>query len=171
MMEILQALQNGLIYMGSNQKRKISAMKAFTIIELVFVIVIIGILSAIALPKFAETSKMAHLSKAKSVVANVQSSVATIQKKNILRGLSGVDVNRTAIGDDTNHMFTNLFNQAPKTCANINERFCWTVSGSGTSAVYTYRGPDNVDTRFTISGNRFACDTTHTPNHCNKFDN
>ena len=144
----------------------------FTIIELVFVIVIIGILSAIALPKFAETSKMAHLSKAKSTVANVRSAIATMRQKNILRGLSDVDVNRTAIGDDSSHVFTNLFSQPPKKCADgSSDRFCWTVSGTGTSAQYTYRGPNGIDSVFTISNNRFSCDVDQTPNHCDRFDN
>ncbi|MDO8261557.1 MAG: type II secretion system protein, partial [Candidatus Magasanikbacteria bacterium] len=35
--------------------------RAFTVIELIFVIVILGILVAVALPKFAETRKQAEI--------------------------------------------------------------------------------------------------------------
>ena len=51
--------------------------KAFTMMELVFVIVIIGILSTIAIPKFTETSISAHDAKATSVLTSVMSAIAT----------------------------------------------------------------------------------------------
>jgi prepilin-type N-terminal cleavage/methylation domain-containing protein len=41
----------------------------FTLIELIFVIVIIGILSAVAIPKFLGVADQAHLSNVKSYVA------------------------------------------------------------------------------------------------------
>jgi len=41
-------------------KKTINMRSGFTMIELVFVIVIIGILSAVALPKFLETANQAH---------------------------------------------------------------------------------------------------------------
>jgi prepilin-type N-terminal cleavage/methylation domain-containing protein len=40
----------------------------FTMIELIFVIVIIGILSAVALPKFLGVASQAHLAKVKSYI-------------------------------------------------------------------------------------------------------
>ena len=55
-------------------------------IELVFVIVIIGILSAIAIPKFAATRDDAIVSKARAEVAAMRSAIATERQKRILRG-------------------------------------------------------------------------------------
>ena len=46
--------------------KTINMKKGFTMIELVFVIVIIGILSAVALPKFLDTANQAHDSKIKA---------------------------------------------------------------------------------------------------------
>ena len=46
-------------------------------IELVFVIVVIGILSAIAIPKFAATRDDAIITKARTTVASVRSALAT----------------------------------------------------------------------------------------------
>ncbi len=60
--------------------------KAFTMIELVFVIVVIGILSAIAIPKFAATRDDAAVSKGRAEVAAMRSAIATERQKRILRG-------------------------------------------------------------------------------------
>lgn len=60
--------------------------KAFTMIELVFVIVVIGILSAIAVPKFAATRDDAQISKARAEVAAMRSAIATERQKRILKG-------------------------------------------------------------------------------------
>lgn len=61
--------------------------KAFTMLELVFVIVVIGILSAIAIPKFAATRDDAQISKARAEVGAMRSAVATERQKRILRGV------------------------------------------------------------------------------------
>ena len=59
---------------------------AFTMIELIFVIAIIGILSAIAIPKFSNTVTLAEISKAKSEVAAMRAAISTERQKRILRG-------------------------------------------------------------------------------------
>lgn len=60
--------------------------KAFTMIELVFVIVVIGILSAIAIPKFAATRDDAIISRARATVGALRSAIATERQKRILKG-------------------------------------------------------------------------------------
>lgn len=59
---------------------------AFTMIELVFVIVVIGILSAIAIPRFAVTRDDAILVKVKSQVSSIRSGIAMQKNKNLLEG-------------------------------------------------------------------------------------
>ena len=136
----------------------------FTMIELVFVIVVIGILSAIAIPKFAATRDDAVISKARDTVASVRNALSTERQKNILRG-QFTDMNKTAIGDTSTQVFTNMLEYPVKKCQNSSERDCWTVGGTPTVPIYTYRGPGGVDTAFTLQNNRLNCTS-----NCDNFN-
>ena len=72
------------------------AKKAFTMIELVFVIVVIGILASIAVPKFAATRDDAIISKARSDVAAMRSAISMQRQKNILKG-DFTDINASSV--------------------------------------------------------------------------
>jgi len=120
--------------------------KAFTMIELVFVIVVIGILSAIAIPKLAATRDDAIMSKAKTTVASVRSALATMRQKRILRG------NFTAIDeDDVGENFSNLLEYSVKNCSTSR---CGGWSTSGTT--FTFHGPTG-DIDCTLSANKLNC--------------
>jgi len=58
--------------------------KAFTLIELIFVIVIIGLLASFALPKFKNLTTHAKSSGIKSLVTSIQSSIDNIHGKWII---------------------------------------------------------------------------------------
>ncbi len=60
--------------------------KAFTMIELVFVIVVLGILAAIAIPKLAATRDDAYVSQAMATVASVRSGIVTERQKRLFQG-------------------------------------------------------------------------------------
>lgn len=143
--------------------------KAFTMIELVFVIVVIGILSAIAIPRFAATRDDATITKAIATIGAVRSSIATERQKRILRG------NFDAIDDlayengtdkpifdffDTNNTVGNEVLEYPiRACADANSRGCWVSTGD---TIYIYRMPaSSNNVTFTLTtNNRFSCDTT-----------
>jgi len=138
--------------------------KAFTMLELVFVIVVIGVLSAIAIPKFALTRNDAIITKTKVTVASVRSALSTVRQKNILRG-KFADFNKTAIGTN----FDNLLEYKVKSCASEG---CggWATTGSATAPVYTFYGPGG-NVVFNLNNNRLECNTT-TPstNHCSDYE-
>ena len=60
--------------------------KAFTMVEIVFVIVVIGILAAIAMPKFAATRDDAIISKARTTVGALRTAIGMERQKRILQG-------------------------------------------------------------------------------------
>jgi len=61
---------------------------AFTMIELIFVIVVLGILGAVAIPRLAASRDDAVLVKGKSQVAAIRSGIALQKSKNMLEGTS-----------------------------------------------------------------------------------
>ena len=132
--------------------------KAFTMIELVFVIVVIGILSAIAVPKFAATRDDAMVSKGKSILAAVRNAIATERQKRILRGdfTSITDLSNGGAGlvfskfsADGDGNANRVLEYPPKSCASDG---CW--SGSGTS--YTFHVPGGTSCTYTLSNNRLT---------------
>ena len=60
--------------------------KAFTMIELVFVIVILGILSSIAISKMAVTRDDAMVTKGRSQVAAIRNAIALVKSQNMMEG-------------------------------------------------------------------------------------
>jgi len=61
--------------------------RAFSMIELVFVIVIIGILAAVALPKLWATRDDAIITKVRTDVANIRGAIANLHTKNLMMGI------------------------------------------------------------------------------------
>ena len=146
----------------------VSNKKAFTMIELVFVIVIIGILSAVAIPKFAATRDDAIMTKAVTTVASIRSAIATERQKRILRGsftaITAVDgtVDTTATGVAIFDFFDNantdrVLEYSLLTCASASARGCWIGLANNE---YRFRLPHNdVNVDFNITNNRFDCKT------------
>ena len=133
--------------------------KAFTMLELIFVIAVIGILSAIAIPKFAITKNDAVITKTKTTIASVRSALATKRQKRILRG-EFTDLNATSIGKN----FANLLEYKVKSCASSG------CDGWGTKGnTYTFYGSGGTVV-FKLNKNRLECDETTNPNHCAQYE-
>ncbi|QKF91958.1 prepilin-type N-terminal cleavage/methylation domain-containing protein [Campylobacter sp. CCUG 57310] len=60
--------------------------RAFTMVELVFVIVVIGILAGIAAPRLFATRDDAIITKARSDIASIKSAVVNFRNTNMLQG-------------------------------------------------------------------------------------
>ena len=119
----------------------------FTMVELVFVIVVIGILASIAIPKFAATRDDAIIAKARSTVATIRTGLATLRQKNILKG------------DFTNLTVDNIKNDVLdyglKECKDSSEKACWTIDS--TNNTMTFKMPNGTDVEFKVENNRFVC--------------
>lgn len=103
--------------------------------ELVFVIVIIGILTAMAVPRFAATRDDAVVSRGRTTVAALRSAIATERQKRILRGnfddITGSDAAgllEYGLSDD------------------------WSRSGDD----FTFKAPDGGTCVFSVSSNKLA---------------
>jgi len=116
--------------------------KAFTIVELIFVVIIIGILSAIAIPKFSKTAEVAYVSKAKSEITSAKSALAMMRQKNILKGVTA-NITAAQIGSN----FSNLLSFPVKSCTGTH---CngWSTNGNA----FTFHGPSG-DVIFTLQAN------------------
>jgi len=152
--------------------------KAFTMIELIFVIVVIGILSAIAIPKFAATRGDAELVKAKAAVSAIRSAVATERQKRILRGdfttitklSSGTTAGAAIFDGFDGNTSKPVTEYAPLSCATASSQSCWreTTTGAGTAASptkYTFNLPVSGSVVFLLRDNRFECETA-TDQYC-----
>ncbi|OCR97008.1 N-terminal methylation protein [Campylobacter fetus subsp. testudinum] len=73
--------------------------KAFTIMEIVFVIIILGILVSIAIPRFSINRKDAQIAKAQVELANIRSTIALKRSESFLVSgeSSAVTSNATSI--------------------------------------------------------------------------
>jgi len=136
--------------------------KAFTMLELVFVIAVIGILSAIAIPKFAATRDDAVITKAKTTVASVRNAMATEKQKRTLRGVFGAITSLHSTGYAFSVFDNNASNRVVEypvpTCATSGvSTGCWKVLAG---PKYQYVMPTSGTVDFNISNNRFECATT-----------
>ncbi len=132
--------------------------EAFTMIELVFVIVVIGILAAIAIPKLAATRDDALITRGLTTLASVRSAIATERQKMILRGDFGGITKLNGSGgifstfNDVNG--SRVLEYDVESCTRIG---CWSANAEGT--VYTFRTPSG-DCTYTLQSNRFNDTTT-----------
>jgi len=109
--------------------------KAFTMIELVFVIVVVGILAAIAIPKFAATRDDAIISRARATVGALRSAIATERQKRILQG-----------------DFTPINGATAEGLLEYGLGSDWSRSGNN----FTFTAPDGSTCTFSVSNNKLV---------------
>ncbi len=150
--------------------------KAFTLVELVMVIAIIGILSAIAVPKLIVTRDDAQITKARTTVANVRSALSEYVQKKILKGdyssvkNVGGGINSKIFDYFDNNVTGDRVLEYPLAqCAKATSKGCWVYNSDDT---YTYRFPAGVggSVKFVVRNNRFECADGEDEEKCKLLD-
>jgi len=139
--------------------------KAFTMVELIFVIVVIGILATIAMPRFSATRDDAILTNAKTTVANIRSSLsAEVQRRMLAGDYSAV----TDLGGETGNdkeIFTFFDNNSSnprvleypiRSCKTAGALGCWEKVETGK---YKFKFPGSIggEASFEVNTSRFEC--------------
>jgi general secretion pathway protein G len=88
---------------------------AFSMIELVFVIVILGIMAAVAVPKFASIQDDALISNEKQTIAVARQGIATLYGQRLIRGTMFGKTLSTYTGTDYNVSVSFSSNYYPTT--------------------------------------------------------
>lgn len=145
----------------------------FSMIELTFVIVILGILAAIAIPRFAATRDDAQIAKGRSDVAAIRAAIVSERQGRLMQGQSAYitrlnvsGVTTTLFDDnDTNTSNGSLLQYGIATKDDADGYWDNSVGGSAAGWTYTYK-VDGLDTVFTYTpvDGRFTC----TPSSSNK---
>ena len=145
--------------------------KAFTILELIFVIVVIGILAGVAIPRLFTGISEATLAKAKTQVATIRAGISSAYSKNIMGG----EIDKCPELESTyggSELFENILNPPIKpNQQDIN----WTydsVHSDDNNKIYILK-IDNQTTTFTYEKNiskncSFNCNSSD--DLCNKLE-
>ena len=135
--------------------------KAFTMVELIFVIVVLGILAMVALPRLVGSKKDAEITRAKAEIAAIRSAIQTYRGANLLSQKPGSgypdDLKTTTIEEITN---------GTKLGSN------WTVNDDG-SELYLTIG-EKITFKYDKTKGSLTCqnaDSTKTDDLCKKVDN
>ena len=149
---------------------------AFTMIEMIFVIVVLGILASIALPRFTATRTDAEITKGRADIASIRSSIVNERQTRLIKGDSSfVNVLYNANGYfDSNGTTSSdaqllMYSIKPQD-KNGHWHSATTTSSANGANVSTYKYKIlGVDTTFTYTqiDGKFAC--VSASNYCSEL--
>lgn len=135
---------------------------AFTMIELVFVIVILGILAAVAIPRLAATRDDAQIAKGRSDISAIRSAIVSERQGRLLRGdsayINKLHNNTATLFDNNGTATSTILQYGVVTKENTNGYWQNSAVANGTNWQYKYRvlGSDNTFTYNPTNGT-FMC--------------
>jgi len=143
---------------------------AFTMIELVFVIVVLGILAAVAIPRMSATRDDATIAKGRAQVASIRSALVTEKQSRLIVGSNSY----APLGDKTYIFRGNTYKQIDNgglfggvlmyPISSSSTSNGWSSSTSGT---YTYKVNGSSNTfKYTRKDGMFKCTSG---NECKKL--
>jgi len=138
---------------------------AFTMIELIFVIVVLGILGAVAIPRLAASRDDAMLVKGKSQIAAIRSGISLLKSKRLLEGnatvIDALDAATAAGGEGQKLFYGGIY-------GNILEYPILSKNGDGNwmktvdPATYTFQVLNQTITFTYSSTTGFDCNASNT---------
>ncbi len=140
--------------------------RAFTVIELIFVIVVLGILAAIALPKFGQTRELADTAKGRADIATIRTAIVNERQSRLILGdatyIAKLSSSSTTLftGDDSTAPDRNLLTYGIKAGTSSGD---WAKTSD---TVYTYK-VGATTTTFTYDPNNGTFTCTAGSGNCN----
>jgi general secretion pathway protein G len=142
---------------------------AFTMIEIIFVIVVLAILATIALPKLASTKKQADIASGRADVATIRSAIVNERQTQVVKGniswIPTLSDNDTTLftGDGTRTLLMYGIKKGMGSGS-------WAATDSPTRKKYTYT-VDGVAVSFDYNSTSgiFNCTEDEPNNYCSKL--
>jgi len=139
--------------------------EAFTLLELVFVIVVIGILATVAAPRLWVTRDDAIISKGRADVATIRSAISTYKQKQLLEAKTPLypdTLDSAAKNKENEPLFSNILDYPVYSSKSEGK---WMKTGDR-QYKYSIQG-DKVSFDYNKSNGKFDCD--HTDKWCREL--